>query len=90
MPEKEDERRIAKDFRVSPGATAPGCRSGKEIASNPSPSAETFTNRLKEETAMSYIYEFFDNHMEISGAIVFGIVALAACIAVAAALNGAL
>jgi len=39
---------------------------------------------------MSYIYDFFDNHMEISGAIVFGIVAIAACVAVAAALSGAL
>lgn len=39
---------------------------------------------------MSYIYKFFDDHMEISGAIVFGIVAIAACVAMAAALNGAL
>lgn len=39
---------------------------------------------------MSYIYDFFDNHMEVSGAIVFGIVAIIACVALAAALNGAL
>ncbi len=39
---------------------------------------------------MSYIYDFFDNHMEISGAIVFGIVAVTACIAMAAALSGAM
>ena len=39
---------------------------------------------------MSYIYDFFDNHMEISGAIVFGIVAVVACIAMAAAFSGAL
>lgn len=39
---------------------------------------------------MSYIYDFFDNHMEISGAIVFGIVAIIACVALAAALNGVL
>ena len=39
---------------------------------------------------MSHIYDFFDNHMEISGAIVFGIVAIGACIAMAAALSGAL
>ncbi len=39
---------------------------------------------------MSYIYNFFDNHMEISGAIVFGVVTVAACIAMAAALSGAL
>ncbi len=39
---------------------------------------------------MSVIYDFFDNHMEISGAIVFGIVAIGACVAVAAALAGAL
>lgn len=39
---------------------------------------------------MSHIYNFFDNHMEISGAIVFGILAIGACVAMAAALNGAL
>jgi hypothetical protein len=39
---------------------------------------------------MSHIYDFFDNHMEISGAIVFGIVAIGACVAMAAALSGAL
>ncbi len=39
---------------------------------------------------MSYIYNFFDNHMEISGAIVFGVVAVGACVAMAAALAGAL
>jgi hypothetical protein len=39
---------------------------------------------------MSSIYNFFDNHMEISAAIVFGIVAISACVAVAAALAGAL
>lgn len=39
---------------------------------------------------MSHIYDFFDNHMEVWGAVVFGIVAVAACIAVAAALSGAM
>ncbi len=39
---------------------------------------------------MFYIYDFFDDHMEICGAIVFGIVAIAACIAIAAALTGAI
>ncbi len=39
---------------------------------------------------MSHIYNFFDNHMELSGAIVFGIVAIGACVAIAAALTGAL
>ena len=39
---------------------------------------------------MSYIYNFFENHMEISAAIVFGIVAIGACVAIAAALAGAL
>jgi len=39
---------------------------------------------------MSHIYNFFDNHMEVSGAIVFGIVTVAACVAMAAALAGAL
>ena len=39
---------------------------------------------------MSHIYNFLDNHMEVSGAIVFGIVTVAACVAMAAALAGAL
>ncbi len=36
---------------------------------------------------MSHIYDFFDNHMEAWGAVLF---VVAACVAVAAALNGAL
>ena len=43
-----------------------------------------------EEPAVSYIYDFFDNHMELAGSIVFGIVAMGACVAIAAALAGAL
>ena len=39
---------------------------------------------------MSFIYRFLDDHAEISGAIVFGMVAIGACVAVAAALAGAL
>ena len=39
---------------------------------------------------MSFIYRFLDDHAEISAAIVFGIVAIGACVAVAAALTGAL
>ncbi len=39
---------------------------------------------------MSYIYDFFDDHMEICAAVVFGIVAAGACVALAAALTGAL
>lgn len=39
---------------------------------------------------MSHIYDFFDNHMEVSGAVIFGILALAACVALAAALTGAM
>jgi hypothetical protein len=39
---------------------------------------------------MSHIYNFFDNHMEVSGAVVFGLLAIGACIALAAALNGAM
>jgi hypothetical protein len=37
---------------------------------------------------MSHIYNFFDNHMEVSGAVIFGILGLAACVAIAAAING--
>lgn len=39
---------------------------------------------------MSSIYKFLDNYMEISAAIVFGIITIGACIAIAAALSGAL
>jgi hypothetical protein len=39
---------------------------------------------------MSHIYDFFDNHMEAWGAVLFGLFVVAACVAVAAALNGAL
>lgn len=39
---------------------------------------------------MSHIYNFFDNYGEISGAIVFGVLAIAACVAMAAALSGVL
>ncbi len=39
---------------------------------------------------MSAIYDFLDNHMEISAAVVFAIVAIGACVAVAAALAGVL
>ena len=39
---------------------------------------------------MDRIFNYFDNHMEFWGAVVFGIVAITACVAMAAALNGAL
>lgn len=39
---------------------------------------------------MSHIYNFLDNHGEISGAVVFGLLTIAACVAMAAALNGAM
>jgi len=39
---------------------------------------------------MSHIYNFFDNHMEVWGAVVFGLLAIAACVAMAAALNGSM
>lgn len=39
---------------------------------------------------MSYIYEFLDEHMVVCGAVIFGIVAIGSCIAVAAAMAGAL
>lgn len=37
---------------------------------------------------MSHIYDFFDNHMEVSGAVIFGILTVAACVAIAAAISG--
>jgi hypothetical protein len=39
---------------------------------------------------MSHIYNFFDNYGEVWGAVVFGVLTIAACIAVAAALTGAM
>lgn len=39
---------------------------------------------------MSYIYNFFDDHVEIVGAIIFGIFAIGACVAMAAAWAGVL
>lgn len=37
---------------------------------------------------MSHLYNFIDNHGELWGAVVFGVLAVAACVALAAALNG--
>jgi hypothetical protein len=39
---------------------------------------------------MSHIYNFFDNYGEVSGAVVFGVFTIGACVAVAAALTGAM
>lgn len=39
---------------------------------------------------MSHIYKFFDNHMEVWGAVFFGLLTIGACFALAAALNGAM
>ena len=39
---------------------------------------------------MSHIYNFFENHGEVWGAIFFGLLAIGACVAMAAALNGAM
>ena len=37
---------------------------------------------------MSHLYDFFDNHMEACGGLLFGVLTVAACVAIAAALNG--
>jgi hypothetical protein len=39
---------------------------------------------------MSHFYDFFENHMEVWGAMFFGLLTVAACLAVAAALNGSM
>jgi hypothetical protein len=39
---------------------------------------------------MSLLYDFFDNHMEALGAVLFGLLTVGACIAVAVALNGSM
>ncbi len=37
---------------------------------------------------MTRIFNYFDNHMEFWGAVVFGVLVITACVAMAAALNG--
>jgi hypothetical protein len=37
---------------------------------------------------MSHLYDLFDNHMEAWGALFFGMLTVATCIAIAASLNG--
>jgi hypothetical protein len=39
---------------------------------------------------MSHLYDFFDKHMEAWGALLFGLLILAACIAIATAFNGSM
>ena len=39
---------------------------------------------------MSLLYDFFDNHMEVLGAVFFGLLTVGACIAIAVALNGSM
>lgn len=39
---------------------------------------------------MSLLYDFFDKHMEVCGALLFGLLTLVACVAIAAALNGSM
>ncbi len=39
---------------------------------------------------MSHLYDFFDNHLEAVGALLFGLLTVAACIAIASALNGSM
>lgn len=39
---------------------------------------------------MSHLYDFFDNHMEAAGALLFGLLTVGGCIAIAVALNGSM
>ena len=39
---------------------------------------------------MSYLYDFFDDHMEAVGALFFGLLTVGACVAIAVALNGSM
>jgi hypothetical protein len=39
---------------------------------------------------MSQLYDFFDNHMEVLGALLFGLLTVGACIAIVVALNGSM
>lgn len=39
---------------------------------------------------MSVLYDFFDNHMEASGALFFGFLTVVACISIVMALNGSM
>jgi hypothetical protein len=39
---------------------------------------------------MSHLYDFFDHHMEACGALLFALLTVGACIAIAVALNGSM
>ena len=39
---------------------------------------------------MSHLYDFFENHMEAWGALFFGLLTIAACVAIAVAINGSM
>jgi hypothetical protein len=39
---------------------------------------------------MSHFYDFFDKHMEVLGALLFGLLTVGACIAIVVALNGSM
>lgn len=39
---------------------------------------------------MSHLYDFFEDHMEFLGALLFGLLTVAACIAITAAINGSM
>jgi len=39
---------------------------------------------------MSFLYDFFDNHMEAVGALFFCLLTVGACVAIAVALNGSM
>lgn len=64
-------------------------RSGEGQSESVDPTFNLQLN-IRGGNTMSHIYNFLDNHMEVSGAVVFGILALGACVALAAAINGVL
>jgi hypothetical protein len=39
---------------------------------------------------MSHLYDFFDDHMEACGTLLFALLTVGACIAIAVALNGSM
>jgi hypothetical protein len=92
MPEGEDERSIIPPMQMKfdgqcngtrPTVVARGARQKLQALRS------TSTNHSRRNT-MSHIYNFFENHGEVWGAVFFGVLAIGACVAMAAALNGAM
>jgi hypothetical protein len=84
---REDER--YENHKIEARATAPGQSVTAEGCGEQAPTFNIHPSFFR-RNIMSHLYNFFDNHGEVWGAVVFGLLTVAACIAMAAALNGAM